>query len=365
MSPMASQMAEQWGYTLVKVYHDGVPDWKKNGNILLTTQQYLSEEAGYYVLIDTRGSEAAESGHIPGAVAITAEDIPEVKGQFPLDRKVPIVLYAEQTNSDALKPVVQTIAAWGYKSVVILEGGYQAWTAAGREIKKETPPTSIVYIPKPHPGEIVKDEFAMIIQERPEDALILDVRNPDEAASGALPGSVNIPLDEIELRKDELPRDKEIIIHCSTGMRAEMAYKMLKKAGFDTRFYNNNISIVGKKVYLGTTVKLSEDTVSSETLASQEIEIATPDADLCARLIRHGKNAFERRRYQQAKKLFWKAIMADPTSEVAWHFYDRSVIFALAERAENDPSCIGTPDVPVSTPEEQTQSLFTREEEGC
>ncbi len=362
---MASQMAEQWGYTLVKVYHDGVPDWKKNGNILLTTQDYLTEEAGFYVLIDTRGIEAASEGYIPGAVAIKASDIPDAKGQFPLDRKVPIVLYAEKTSGDTLQPLVQTIASWGYKSVFILDGGFADWAAAGKDIKTDTPPAKIVYTPKPHPGEIVKDEFAMIIQERPEDTLILDVRNPDEASSGALPGSINIPLDEIELRRDELPRDKEIIIHCSTGMRAEMAYKMLKKAGFETRFYNDNISIVGKKVYLGTTVQLSEDSVSPEDLADQKIEIATPDADLCARLIRHGKNAFERRRYQQAKKLFWKAIMADPTSEMAWHFYDRSVIFALAERAENDPSCIGTPDVPVSTPDEKSQTLFSREDEGC
>ena len=362
---MASQMAEQWGYTLVKVYHDGVPAWKKNGNILLTTQHYLTEESGFYVLIDTRGPEKAAAGYIPGAVAIKKTDIPEVKGQFPLDRKVPIVLYAETTESDALKPVVQTIASWGYKSVFILDGGFAAWVEAGKIVKKDTPPTTIMYVPKPHPGEIVKDEFAMIIQEQPEDSLILDVRNPDEAASGALPGSVNIPLDEIGLRKDELPEDKEIIIHCSTGMRAEMAYKILTKAGFQARFYNDNISIVGKKVYLGTTVKLAEDSVDSEDLANQKIEIATPDAELCARLIRHGKNAFERRRYLQAKKLFWKAIMADPTSEMAWHFYDRSVIFALAERAENDPSCIGTPDVPVTTPEDTTQSMFTREDEGC
>jgi rhodanese-related sulfurtransferase len=365
LSPMASQMAEQWGYSRVKVYHDGAPVWKKSGNILLTTRTYLQKRKGNYVLIDTREFEKATQGHIPGAVSLTLQEIPEHKDRFPLDRQAPIILYSQNTARSRLQTTVQTIRSWGYKNVSVLDQGFQGWVAAGEEVEKGQPEKDIVYQPKPLPGEISNQEFAMIIENKPEDKVILDVRTPSEVAAGSLPSAEQIPLDELQLRMNELPRDKEIIAYCSTGMRAEMAYNMLKKEGYKARFLNNTIDIVGKKVYLGTTVKLSEDTADIDALAETDIEVSTPDSALCARLIRHGQTAFERRKYQEAKRLFWKAILADPTSQLAWRSYDMSVVYALAERAENDPGCIGAPDVPVTEPGTQNTGLFSKEDEGC
>jgi len=58
-----------------------------------------------------------------------------------------------------------------------------------------------------------------------------------EAGSGrsAFKNSIAIPLDEIEKRVKELPKDKELLIHCSTGARAEMAKAALDKAGLKSR----------------------------------------------------------------------------------------------------------------------------------
>jgi len=365
LSPMASQMVEQWGYTNVKVYHDGAPGWKKGGNILLTTGTYLTERKGNYVLIDTRGAEQAKQGFIPGATAIALEDLSGLKGEFPLDREAPIILYSSDTDLQLLKPAVGTIRSWGYKKVSVLEQGFQGWLDSGREAARGEPATEIVYDPKPLPGEISTGKFARIIEENPEDTLILDVRSPDEVAAGALPAAMNIPLDELEMRLNEIPKDKTVVAHCATGMRAEMAYNILKKAGFEARFYNDTIDIVGKQVYLGTTVELAEDTADLEAIAETDLEVSTPDSELCARMIRHGQTAFERRRYREAKQLFWKAILADPTSKLAWRSYDMAVVFALAERAEDDPSCIGAPDVPVTEPDGQATGLFSKEDEGC
>ena len=365
LSPMASQMAEQWGYTRVKVYHDGAPGWKQNGNVLLTTGTYLTERQGNYVLIDTRGADAARQGFIPGAVSMALEDISGRKDRFPLDREAPIILYSSGTDLRLLKPSVQTIRSWGYKNVSVLAGGYQGWVAGGGDVKQGAPETEIVYAPKPLPGEISTGEFARIIEEKPDDTIILDVRAPNEVVAGALPSALTIPLDELQMRLNELPRDKEIVVHCATGMRAEMAYNILTKEGFDARFLNNNIDIVGKQVYLGTTVELAQETADLDALSDIDIEVSTPDSALCARMIRHGQTAFERRKYREAKKLFWKAILADPTSKLAWRSYDMSVVFALAERAEDDPSCIGAPDVPVTEPGGQATGLFSKEDEGC
>jgi len=65
--------------------------------------------------------------------------------------------------------------------------------------------------------------------ERP---LVVDVRTRDEAATGAVPGSVNIPLGELRTRLDELPRDREIWVHCGIGQRSYYASRVLKQRGF-------------------------------------------------------------------------------------------------------------------------------------
>ena len=73
--------------------------------------------------------------------------------------------------------------------------------------------------------------------------LILDVRNVDEANAGMIKGAVLIPEEELAARIAELPKDKRIIIHCSTGIRAEMAYHKLKDAGYKVGFLNADIDI--------------------------------------------------------------------------------------------------------------------------
>lgn len=68
-----------------------------------------------------------------------------------------------------------------------------------------------------------------------EKTLILDVRNPGEIAnSGKLAHeSVNIPLNDLRHRLDEIPKDKHIVVSCASGQRAYYAYRILKQHGFE------------------------------------------------------------------------------------------------------------------------------------
>lgn len=68
-----------------------------------------------------------------------------------------------------------------------------------------------------------------------EDQLLLDVRNPGELQNGYLPGAVNIPVDQLRQRMDELPKDKEIIIYCQVGLRGNVAYRQLVNNGYKAR----------------------------------------------------------------------------------------------------------------------------------
>jgi adenylyltransferase/sulfurtransferase len=65
-----------------------------------------------------------------------------------------------------------------------------------------------------------------------EDFYLLDVREPNEFKIGRIPGSTLIPLGEVPQRVAEIPRDKEIIVHCKMGGRSARAAEFLRQKGF-------------------------------------------------------------------------------------------------------------------------------------
>ncbi len=70
-------------------------------------------------------------------------------------------------------------------------------------------------------------------------AILVDVREPEELASGTLPYAVNLPLSR--LRRDaekELPKDKEILLCCQVGMRGYTAQRFMEANGWRTRNVN-------------------------------------------------------------------------------------------------------------------------------
>ncbi len=65
--------------------------------------------------------------------------------------------------------------------------------------------------------------------------LVVDVRTAAEYQRGAIPGAVNIPLDELRERLDELPRDRDVWLYCQVGQRAYYATRLLLQRGFRVR----------------------------------------------------------------------------------------------------------------------------------
>jgi NADPH-dependent 2,4-dienoyl-CoA reductase/sulfur reductase-like enzyme/rhodanese-related sulfurtransferase len=80
-----------------------------------------------------------------------------------------------------------------------------------------------------HPQVDVEAVLAAPACERP---FLVDVRTPQEFASGHIPGAVNIPVDDLRSRLGELPRDREIVSYCQVGQRGYLATRILKQAGF-------------------------------------------------------------------------------------------------------------------------------------
>ncbi len=65
-----------------------------------------------------------------------------------------------------------------------------------------------------------------------DDVVILDVREPHELEISAIEGTLRIPKGQVVARQNEIPRDKEVIVHCKTGVRSRDAIVMLQEQGF-------------------------------------------------------------------------------------------------------------------------------------
>ena len=64
------------------------------------------------------------------------------------------------------------------------------------------------------------------------DSQFIDVRQPDEVATGAIAGAINIPLGELPIRMHELDPQKRTVVVCRSGGRSSQAAEFLTGAGF-------------------------------------------------------------------------------------------------------------------------------------
>ena len=83
--------------------------------------------------------------------------------------------------------------------------------------------------PRIEPGKLVER-----IEKKDPNVVVLDVRTPEEFASGHVPGAKNIPHDQLPNRLAELAgaKDKEVVVYCRSGRRADMAIDTLSAQGF-------------------------------------------------------------------------------------------------------------------------------------
>ncbi len=70
-----------------------------------------------------------------------------------------------------------------------------------------------------------------------DDVAVIDVREPPEYQAGHVPNAKLVPVNSVYARRDELPRDKELIFVCAVGQRSALACEMAAAAGL-TRLYN-------------------------------------------------------------------------------------------------------------------------------
>lgn len=237
MSPKSAGLAVKWGHKNPLVYVEGMPAWKKSGKRAVPSVDHIAK--GNIVLIDLRSSGTAEKGHIPRAFSIPFASLEDAEDAFPQSLGTPIYLYSDKDQEiDAARKMIKD---WGYKNVNGFYDALTAWSGAGKELEAgpvltATDDTPITWQKKLGAGEISISDFTKSLKS--ELIYVVDARTPEEYESGHFPGSVSIPLEQMKGRLTEIPKDKFIVVHCKTGGRGEIGYRMLKEEGYAVKFLN-------------------------------------------------------------------------------------------------------------------------------
>jgi rhodanese-related sulfurtransferase/glyoxylase-like metal-dependent hydrolase (beta-lactamase superfamily II) len=165
-------------------------------------------------ILDVRDAAEFAKGHLAGSINIG------LGGQFAiwagtvLDRNRPIVIVAEPGREEE---AALRLGRIGFDHVRgYLQGGMQS-LAAFPELVWPTERVSPL---------IVADEMK---SEYPP--LVLDIRNPREWSAKHIDGSVNIPLNHLQERIGEIPRDRRLAVHCAGGYRSSIAASILHQYG--------------------------------------------------------------------------------------------------------------------------------------
>ncbi|HSV66271.1 MAG TPA: rhodanese-like domain-containing protein [Mycobacteriales bacterium] len=67
----------------------------------------------------------------------------------------------------------------------------------------------------------------------PDDAFVLDVREPDEWAAGHVDGSLHVPMGQVQGRIADIPNDRRLVVVCRSGGRSARVTNFLRTQGYD------------------------------------------------------------------------------------------------------------------------------------
>ncbi|WP_066874452.1 FAD-dependent oxidoreductase [Clostridium mediterraneense] len=169
----------------------------------------------------------SHAGYYPGAFPVYIKLLFNSEGD---------ILGAQGVGLDGVEKRIDVIAT-------AIKGGIKAYDLADLELCY-APPYSSAKDPVNMAGYVVSNVLEGDVKVRDifeVDSLIengefiLDVRNKIELSSGVIKSSYNIPLGELRERISEIPKDKVINIHCKSGLRSYLAYRILVQNGFECR----------------------------------------------------------------------------------------------------------------------------------
>lgn len=179
----------------------------------------LIEDSKEIVIIDVRGKEDYEKGHLTNAINISVDDIEGRLNELESYKDKPVVLYCNSGKKSG--EAAKILADNGFKNVNNAEG------------VKDYKYDLVTY------NDVNGYDAEKLISEN-KDIVVVDVRDEKEFKEGHIENAINISSEEIEKRIDELSdaKDKTVLLYCKSGRRSAESAKKLQEKGF-TNVYNS------------------------------------------------------------------------------------------------------------------------------
>jgi thiosulfate/3-mercaptopyruvate sulfurtransferase len=240
---------------------------------LLTTVEELRQKLGGpdLCIIDVRPAEDYANGHIPGAThfdlfglsLIDTSAAPLKSFMFMIHHVLELrgvsetkqVVFYEANSGMRAARGVWFLEYYGHPNVKMLDGGFDAWKAAGAPVTSETSPPKAATFKSADRRDVLATADDVLRSLNKKEIAILDTRSRGEflgthvraARGGAIPGAIhiewtdNIAADgrfksntELKAMYDRagITPDKEVISYCQGGYRAAHSYVALRLLGF-------------------------------------------------------------------------------------------------------------------------------------
>ena len=168
------------------------------------------------LILDTRNATDFAKAFIPNSINIGIDgSFAMWVGEMITDINQAILLV---TDSGREEECMIRLSRVGYDNTIgYLEGGFESWKQAGKEIDSLK--------------RISGEQLEVMLQAK--DLPLFDVRKKSEFDSEHLLNSINIPLNQLNAKLENFPKDKTFVIYCAGGYRSMIAASILKQRGFD------------------------------------------------------------------------------------------------------------------------------------
>ncbi len=198
------------------------------------------------IVLDIRDIFAVQKAAIDDAIHIPHELILQKIDELPKNKTIVVV---DETGKKAHQ-TARALHNAGYASVHYVSGGFISLQRFARAIGFKNIDVELLPIENKSINESTEKEnteskqTAKVVDENAR--LIVDVRTVEEYEEGAVPDALNIPLDELAYRYEELGKNtqREIIVYCASGARSAYAQQLLRRLGY------SNVSNGGGLTYM-------------------------------------------------------------------------------------------------------------------
>lgn len=176
-----------------------------------------------FIIIDIQTVENYLKKHIPNSLSMPQEDLARRYKELPKDKEIIVTSAGKKVDTcDACTQSTRTLISFGFSNVKNFKEGVLGWESKGYPVITGE---EVTY------KNIDVDKLKLKIDDQ-EDILVIDVRDEAEFNKEHIKGATYISFENILSKKEELPKEKEIIIYDKAGYRSKLITESLVKDGF-------------------------------------------------------------------------------------------------------------------------------------